>query len=53
MKAKLKRMLELVEAGKDDLCKNCVRYISCDRQVWKYEGDYNDITFCSDWEEEV
>jgi len=56
-KLKLKRMLELVEAGEKDLCKKCC--INCKRYTIVEWINSNvgisslfNLNFCSDWEEE-
>jgi len=58
MKEKLKRMLELVEAGEDDFCSKC--WNTCKRYRiihWtsksKDQGisSVDNLKFCSQWEE--
>jgi hypothetical protein len=59
MKDKLKRMLQLMENGIDDLCNLCkIQYegkCSESRGINEYGNKVkvSGITFCSDWEEKV
>jgi hypothetical protein len=51
MKEKLIRMLELVEAGEDDLCSRCKKNKKCNQRVYNDEVLWITVYFCSDWEE--